>query len=94
MRVRATAVYLDWIDSLEDVVARARIQAQIDRLAHGNPGKSRRLSGRLFELKMDFGPGYRVYYAAARGELVLLCGGDKSSQGSDIRAALTLLKHL
>ena len=89
-----TAPYWDWIDSVEDVVTRARIQARIDRLSHGNPGKYRRLPGGICEMKIDFGPGYRVYYAVRKGELVVLCGGDKSSQGRDIKAALTLLEQL
>ncbi len=94
MRARLTAVYWDWIDSVADAVRRVRIQARIDRLLHGNPGKYRRLAGGICELKMDFGPGYRVYYTEWKGELVVLCGGDKSSQRRDIHAALTLARHL
>lgn len=94
MRTRLTAVYWNWIDSIEDIVTRARVQARVDRLAHGNPGKFRRLSGGICELKMDFGPGYRVYYTERKGELIVLCGGDKSSQEHDIQEALTLLEHL
>jgi putative addiction module killer protein len=94
MRTRLTAVYCDWLDSVEDVVTRARIQARVDRLAHGNPGKFRRLSGGICELKMNFGPGYRVYYTERKGELIVLCGGDKSSQERDIQSALALLEHL
>lgn len=94
MRTRLAAVYCDWLDSVEDVVTRARIQARVDRLAYGNPGKFRRLSGGICELKMDFGPGYRVYYTKRKGELIVLCGGDKSSQERDIQSALALLEHL
>jgi putative addiction module killer protein len=85
---------LDWIDSFDDVVTRVRIQARIERLLHGNHGEYRRLAGGICELKMDFGPGYRVYYTERKGELVVLCGGDKSSQRRDIYKALTLARHL
>jgi len=94
MRVRFTAVYWDWIDSVEDVVTRARIQFRIDRLLHGNPGRHRRLPGGICELKMDFGPGYRVYYTERKGDLVVLCGGDKSSQQRDIQIAISLARRL
>ena len=57
-------------------------------------GRYRRLPGGICELKMDFGPGYRVYYAERKGELVVLCGGDKASQQRDIRTALALAKGL
>jgi putative addiction module killer protein len=62
MTVRVTEVYLDWINSLKDLAGRARIQVRIDRLVHGNPGKHRVLTNGVCELKIDFGPGYRVYY--------------------------------
>lgn len=94
MRTRLTAVYWDWIDSFDDVVTRARIQSRIDRLLHGNPGRYRRLPGGVCELKMDFGPGYRVYYTERKSEIVVLCGGDKSSQQRDIQTALALAKLL
>jgi len=95
MRVEMTEVYRDWIDGLRDVVGRARIQMRVDRLVHGNPGQHRVLSGGVCELKIDFGPGYRVYYAE-RGKvlIVLLAGGDKSSQERDIRLANALAKNL
>jgi putative addiction module killer protein len=61
MPVRMTEVYRDWINSLKDRAGRARIQVRVDRLANGNPGQHRNLSGGVSELKIDFGPGYRVY---------------------------------
>ena len=68
---------------------------RIDRLAHGNPGKHQRLSARVWELKIDFGPGYRVYYSEIRSELiVLLTGGDKSSQKRDIETAIRMADQL
>jgi len=95
MRVRMTEVYRDWINSLKDRAGRARIQVRVDRLAHGNPGQHRKLTGRVCELKIDSGPGYRVYYTERRGELIiLLAGGDKSTQQADIKTAISLARHL
>lgn len=70
-------------------------QVRIDRLAMGNPGQHRVLAGGVSEMKLDFGPGYRVYYAE-RGDVitVLLCGGDKSTQQSDIDLAIRLAAQL
>lgn len=95
MRVEMTEVYRDWINSLKDLAGRARIQVRVDRLIHGNPGKHRDLGGGVSELKIDFGPGYRVYYTERSGELiVLLAGGDKSTQQQDIKAAIALANNL
>lgn len=95
MLVRATEVYRDWIDSLKDLAGRARIQVRVDRLVHGNPGKHRVLTDGICELKIDFGPGYRVYYTERRGELiVLLAGGDKKTQAQDIKTAIALARNL
>jgi len=95
MRALMTGVYLGWINALKDRAARARIQVRIDRLTHGNPGQHRNLTDGVSELKIDFGPGYRVYYTERAGELiVLLAGGDKSSQQQDIKVAIALAKNL
>jgi putative addiction module killer protein len=95
MRVETTEVYRDWIDALNDRVTRARILVRVDRLVHGNPGQHRTLTDGVCELKIDFGPGYRVYYTERAGVLiVLLAGGDKSTQQSDIRIAIALAKGL
>ena len=95
MPVRVTEVYRDWINSLRDLEGRARIQVRVDRLVHGNPGKYRALTDGVRELKIDFGPGYRVYYTERGGDLiVLLAGGDKSTQSQDIKIALALAKNL
>lgn len=68
---------------------------RVDRLVHGNPGQHRNLAGGVSELKIDFGPGYRVYYAERGRELiVLLAGGDKSTQKQDIKAAIALASNL
>jgi putative addiction module killer protein len=95
MRVRLTEVYLDWINGLRDRSGRARIQVRVDRLVHGNPGDHRHLAGGVSELRIDAGPGYRVYYTQRGNELiVLLAGGDKSSQQQDIRRAIELAENL
>jgi putative addiction module killer protein len=95
MRIQVTEVYLGWINGLKDRTIRARIQVRVDRLAHGNPGQHRHLTDGVSELKVDVGPGYRVYYTERGGELiVLLAGGDKSSQQQDIKAAIRLAKNL
>ena len=94
-RVRLTEVYLDWIDDLRDRNGRARIQVRVDRLVHGYPGDHRHLAGGISELRIDIGPGYRVYYTQRGNELiVLLAGGDKSSQQQDIRRAIELAESL
>ena len=93
MPVKKTDEYRDWLDRLRDQAGRARILVRVDRLIHGNPGSHRNLQGGVSELKIDFGPGYRVYYTQ-RGEqlLLLLIGGDKSSQTKDIAKAQQLAK--
>lgn len=95
MRVSMTEVYRDWINDLKDRAGRARIQMRVDRLAHGNPGQHRNLTHGVSELKIDTGPGYRVYYTERSGELIiLLAGGDKSTQQQDIRTATVLARNL
>lgn len=93
MRVEETDEYRDWIDRLDDVAGRARILMRVDRLIHGNPGLHRNLTHGVSELKVDVGPGYRVYYMR-RGDrlLLLLIGGDKSSQARDIARAIRLAR--
>jgi putative addiction module killer protein len=94
VRVEKTDEYAGWIDTLKDQAGRARILVRVERLIGGNPGQHRNLSGGVSELKVDFGPGYRVYYSL-RGErlLLLLVGGDKSSQSKDIELAFRLAKN-
>ncbi len=93
VRVEKTDVFRDWIDALRDRAGRARILMRVDRLIHGNPGRHRDLKDGVSELKIDFGPGYRVYYAR-RGTrlLLLLAGGDKSTQRKDIAVAMELAR--
>jgi len=94
MRVEKTEEYRDWIDGLKDQAGRARILMRVDRLIHGNPGLHRNLPEGVSELKIDVGPGYRVYYSR-RGDklLLLIAGGDKSSQARDIAKALELNRN-
>ena len=94
MRVEKTDEYRAWIDGLKDLAGRARVLMRVDRLVHGNPGAHRNLTEGVAELKIDFGPGYRVYYTR-RGNrlLLLLAGGDKSTQAKDIAKALELNRN-
>ena len=95
MHIEMTDTYSDWENNLKDLVVRARIQARIERLAKGNAGQHRVLSGGVSELKLGFGAGYRVYYTQRGNTLiVLLAGGDKSSQSADIKTAIRLAKNL
>lgn len=83
----------EWVAGLQDIRARAKVVARIDRLAAGNVGDCKSLRGGLFELRIDWGPGYRVYYAMIGVACVLLlCGGDKRKQSSDIQRALEYLR--
>ena len=95
IEVRQTEVYVEWFDQLGDLRARVRIDARIRRLSLGNPGDSKSVGGGVSELRIDYGPGYRVYFTR-RGSvlIILLCGGDKSSQDADIRQAKHLLAEL
>jgi len=94
MRVEQTDEYRDWVTELRDLAGRARILMRVDRLIHGNPGSHRNLTEGVSELKIDVGPGYRVYYSL-RGTrlLLLLVGGDKSTQDKDIAKALALNRN-
>jgi putative addiction module killer protein len=91
VEVRRSAIFDRWLRKLKDRGAVARILVRIDRLALGNPGDVRSVGGGVSELKIDYGPGYRVYFAR-RGEtlVLLLCGGDKSTKSNDISTAQKL----
>jgi putative addiction module killer protein len=95
IEVRQTETFAAWFRNLRDRRARARIQARIDRLSLGNPGDTRPIGGGVSELRIDYGPGYRVYFVR-RGEalVVLLAGGDKRTQARDIKTALDLARSL
>jgi putative addiction module killer protein len=94
-QIRKTDVYARWIDGLNDLTGRARILVRIERLAAGHPGDVKPIGDGVCELRMHFGPGYRVYFTQNGREIViLLAGGDKSSQSADIKTALKLAKNL
>ena len=93
--LRQTEVFHDWLTNLVDLRAKARIQARIDRLALGNPGDTKLIGNGIRELRIDSGPGYRVYYVRrGRVLVILLCGGDKGSQSKDITRARLLAARL
>jgi putative addiction module killer protein len=95
LQIRKTEVFAAWIDGLRDVQGRARILVRIERLAAGNPGDVKPVGDGVSELRIDVGPGYRVYFTKQGREIViLLAGGDKSSQAADIKMALRLARNI
>jgi putative addiction module killer protein len=93
--VRQTEAYSQWFNALRDRQARARIDVRIRRLSMGNPGDVKPVGRGVSELRIDYGPGYRVYFIQRRDTLIiLLAGGDKSTQDQDIKIALDLAKDL
>lgn len=94
-QILETRVFAAWLAALRDSRARAKIARRIDRMRRGNFGDHHSVGGGVSEMRVDFGPGYRVYYVE-RGavRVVLLCGGDKSSQARDIERAATLAEEL
>ena len=95
IEIRKTEYFAKWIDSLQDIRTRARIQARIERLAIGNPGDVKPVGEGVSEMRIDHGPGYRVYYLRhERSLIILLAGGDKSTQVRDIKTALRLARNL
>ena len=90
-----TTVYRDWIIGLRHHMARARIQVRVDRLVHGNSGSHRAFRAGVSELRIDVGAAHRVYFTGRDGELIiLLAGGDKSTQRRDIARAFELAKNI
>jgi putative addiction module killer protein len=95
IEIRKTDTFAKWIDNLRDIKARARILVRIERLSLGNPGDVKPVGEGVSELRIDYGPGYRVYYKKVRQTvIVLLAGGDKRTQNKDIKIALRLAKNL
>jgi putative addiction module killer protein len=93
--VEKTDVFLKWLRGLNDVRAVARIQIRIDRLSLGNIGDVKAVGEGVSEMRIDYGPGYRIYFKRTGKKLVLLlCGGSKSSQDADIKAAKRMAKDL
>ena len=93
--IRKTDVFVRWLDSLADLRGRAKILSRLDRVADGNMGDAKPVGKGVSELPIRFGPGYRVYYAK-RGNtvIILLLGGDKSSQEKDIQRAIQMARDL
>ena len=95
MTIRETKSYTKWIRSLKDQVAQALIAARIRRISFGNFGDVKPVGNGVSELRIDYGPGYRVYFTQRGQEIIiLLCGGDKSSQDRDIKAAIRIAQNL
>jgi putative addiction module killer protein len=93
--IRKTAEFANWIDGLRDIQARARVLVRIERLAAGLTGDVKPVGSGVSELRIQYGPGYRVYFKRTGREIiVLLAGGDKSSQAKDIKVAIQLAKNL
>lgn len=93
--IRQTQTYIDWFKSLRDRQAEARINVRIRRLSMGNPGDVKPVGQGVSELRITYGPGYRVYFTQQGEDLViLLAGGDKKTQKRDIKLALELAKDL
>ena len=95
IEIRKTEVFARWLDALRDLRARARVQVRIERLASGHTGDAKPVGQGVSELRIDYGPGYRVYFTK-RGAtvVVLLTGGDKRRQAADIRTAIRLARNL
>ena len=95
IEVRQTDKYSEWFAALRNGQARARINTRIRRLSLGNPGDVKPVGEGVSELRIDYGPGYRVYFThRSRKVVILLAGGDKRTQERDIRAALELARNL
>jgi putative addiction module killer protein len=95
MTIRRTDVFIKWLKNLNDSNARFRIYQRIERLASGNPGDVKPIGEGCSEMRIDYGPGYRVYYKDTGNEIIFLpCGGDKSNQTKNIENAKKLAKEI
>jgi putative addiction module killer protein len=95
IEIRKTHNFAKWIDGLKDIRGRARILVRIERLTAGNPGDVKPVGEGVSEMRIDYGPGYRVYYKKqGQALIILLAGGDKKSQAKDIQTALRLARNL
>lgn len=95
IELRKTDVFAAWLDGLRDLRGRARIQARIERLAVGNAGDVKPVGEGVSEMRIDYGPGYRVYFKRSGSALImLLVGGDKRTQAKDIKMAIRLARDL
>ena len=92
--IRRTDEFIKWMHKLRDSRARFRIYRRIERLAEGNPGDVKHVGDGISEMRIDYGPGYRVYYKETGCELIiLLCGGDKTTQETDIENAKKIARE-
>ncbi len=95
IEIRKTDHFAKWMDNLRDIRARARVQARIERLALGHAGDAKPVGEGVSEMRIDYGPGYRVYFKKqGRSLVILLAGGDKRTQTRDIKTALRLARNL
>jgi putative addiction module killer protein len=95
IEIRKTETFAKWIDGLQDIRARAHILVRIERLAAGNPGDVKPVGEGVSEMRIDYGPGYRVYFKKiGKQVIILLAGGNKSSQSKDIKTALLISRNL
>lgn len=95
VEIRKTEHFANWLDNLRDIQAKARVLVRIERLASGNAGDVKPVGEGVSEMRINYGPGYRVYFTQRGSELIiLLAGGDKSSQPRDIKAAVRLAQNL
>lgn len=95
IEIRKTELFASWLDNLRDIQAKARVLVRIERLASGNAGDVKPVGEGVSEMRINYGPGYRVYFIQRGSELiVLLAGGDKSSQSRDIKTAIRLAQNL
>ena len=95
VEVRQTQEFSVWLRRLKDANAAARIVARVRRLEKGNPGDSKSVGKGVLEMRIDYGPGYRIYYSHRGAQIViLLCGGDKRTQQQDIKQAQMLVETL
>ena len=95
VKIRKTELFAKWLDNLRDIQAKARVLVRIERLASGNAGDVKPIGEGISEMRIDYGPGYRVYFIKRGNELIiLLAGGDKASQSADIKVALRLARNI
>lgn len=95
IEIRKTEHFANWLDSLRDIQAKARVMVRIERLASGNAGDVKPVGEGVSEMRINYGPGYRVYFIQRGSELIiLLAGGDKSNQSRDIKTAVRLVQNL
>lgn len=95
MEIRKTELFANWLNNLRDIQAKARVLVRIERLASGNAGDVKPVGDGVSEMRINYGPGYRVYFIQRGSELIiLLAGGDKSSQSKDIKSAIRLALNL